>query len=76
MKCLAVLIAFLVLLSPGLTAQTSSSLIEDTAWTEVRDAIAGKTTAIYYASSTEQDGPGVATTAVRRNLAWQHLRRR
>ncbi len=69
MKCLAILIAFLVLLSPGLTAQTSSLLIEDTTWTEVRDTIAaGKTTAIYYAGSTEQNGPGVATTAVRLNL--------
>jgi creatinine amidohydrolase len=30
-------------------------------WTEVRDAIsAGKTTAIYYAASTEQNGPGIA----------------
>jgi creatinine amidohydrolase len=30
-------------------------------WTEVRDAIAaGKTTAIYYAGSIEQNGPGMA----------------
>jgi creatinine amidohydrolase/Fe(II)-dependent formamide hydrolase-like protein len=36
-------------------------LIEDMTWTEVRDAIAaGKTTAIYYAASTEQNGPGMA----------------
>ena len=61
MKSLAVLIAFVVLLSPALTAQTSSLLIEDMTWTEVRDAIAaGKTTAIYYAGSTEQNGPGMA----------------
>jgi creatinine amidohydrolase/Fe(II)-dependent formamide hydrolase-like protein len=61
MKSLAVLIAFVVLLSPALTAQTSSLLIEDMKWTEVRNAIAaGKTTAIYYAGSTEQNGPGMA----------------
>ena len=42
-------------------AQTKSMLIEDLTWTEVRDAIAaGKTTAIYYAGSIEQNGPGVA----------------
>jgi creatinine amidohydrolase/Fe(II)-dependent formamide hydrolase-like protein len=36
-------------------------LIEDLTWTEVRDAIAsGKTTAIYYAGSIEQNGPGMA----------------
>ena len=30
-------------------------------WTEVRDSItAGKTTAIYYAGSIEQNGPGMA----------------
>jgi creatinine amidohydrolase/Fe(II)-dependent formamide hydrolase-like protein len=35
-----------------------SVLIEELTWTEVRDAIAeGKTTAIYYAGSTEQNGP-------------------
>src|SRR5262249_6275594 len=38
-----------------------SVLIEDLTWTEVRDAIAaGRTTAIYYAGSIEQNGPGVA----------------
>jgi creatinine amidohydrolase len=61
MKSLAVSTAFLMLLSPALKAQTNSLLIEDMTWTEVRDAIAaGKTTAIYYAASTEQNGPGVA----------------
>jgi creatinine amidohydrolase len=61
MKFLAVSIVFLVLLNPALTAQTNSLLIEDMTWTEVRDAIAaGKTTAIYYAGSTEQNGPGMA----------------
>src|SRR5215471_5145284 len=44
-----------------LAAQSKSLLIEDMTWTEVRDAIAaGKTTAIYYAGSIEQNGPGVA----------------
>src|ERR1700719_252222 len=61
MKSLAVSIVFLVQLSLAATAQTNSLLIEDMTWTEVRDAIAaGKTTAIYYAGSTEQNGPGVA----------------
>ena len=43
-------------------AQPISSLfIEDLTWPEVRDAIAnGKTTAIYYAGSTEQNGPHMA----------------
>jgi creatinine amidohydrolase/Fe(II)-dependent formamide hydrolase-like protein len=36
--------------------------IEELTWPEVRDAIAGgKTTAIYYAGSTEQNGPHMAT---------------
>ena len=44
-----------------LLAQSKSVLIEDLTWTEVRDAIAaGKTTAIYYAGSIEQNGPGMA----------------
>src|SRR5512135_2224777 len=42
-------------------AQAGSLAIEDMTWTEVRDAIAaGKTTAIYYAGSNEQSGPGFA----------------
>jgi creatinine amidohydrolase/Fe(II)-dependent formamide hydrolase-like protein len=42
-------------------AQSPSLLIEDMTWTEVRDAIAaGKTTAVYYAGSIEQNGPGMA----------------
>jgi creatinine amidohydrolase len=58
---LAISTVFLMLLSPALKAQTNSFLIEDMTWTEVRDAIAaGKTTAIYYAGSTEQSGPGFA----------------
>ena len=57
-----VLVPMLFLLFSGvLRAQTKSLLIEDMTWTEVRDAIAaGKTTAIYYAGSIEQNGPGVA----------------
>jgi creatinine amidohydrolase len=52
---------FVVLLSPALAAPNDSLLIEDMTWTQVRDAIAaGKTTAIYYAASIEQNGPGVA----------------
>jgi creatinine amidohydrolase len=54
--------ALILLLLPSLViAQSKSVLIEDLTWTEVRDAIAaGKTTAIYYAASTEQNGPGLA----------------
>src|SRR5205823_7494528 len=52
-------IALVVAVSAG--AQTKSLLVEDMTWTEVRDAIAGgKTTAIYYAGSIEQNGPGLA----------------
>ncbi len=52
---------FVALLAPVLFGQTKSLLIEDMTWTEVRDAIAsGKTTAIYYAGSIEQNGPGMA----------------
>jgi creatinine amidohydrolase len=54
-------ILFAMVLTGALMAQTKSVLIEDMTWTEVRDAIAaGKTTAIYYAGSIEQNGPGVA----------------
>jgi creatinine amidohydrolase len=61
MKFMAALLVFLALWVPALTAQTESLLVEDMTWTEVRDAIArGKTTAIYYAGSIEQNGPGVA----------------
>src|SRR5262250_2126818 len=54
--------ALCVLVLPSIVlAQSKSVLIEDLTWTEVRDAIAaGKTTAIYYAGSTEQNGPGLA----------------
>jgi creatinine amidohydrolase len=61
MKHLIVSAVLLMLLTPVVKGQTNSLLIEDLTWTEVRDAIAaGKTTAIYYAASTEQNGPGAA----------------
>ena len=42
-------------------AQPGSVFIEDLTWPEVRDAIrSGKTTAVYYAGSTEQNGPHMA----------------
>lgn len=55
-------LALLLSLLPSLAvAQSKSVFIEDLTWPEVRDAIAaGKTTAIYYAGSTEQNGPGLA----------------
>jgi creatinine amidohydrolase len=60
MKSLTFVLVLLFLPSVVL-AQSKSILIEDLTWTEVRDAIAaGKTTAIYYAGSTEQNGPGLA----------------
>jgi len=61
MKFLVIPAVLLMLLTPAVKGQTTSLLIEDLTWTEVRDAIAaGKTTAIYYAASTEQNGPGMA----------------
>jgi creatinine amidohydrolase len=60
MKSLVISVVTLMLMSHALKAHTSSLLIEDMTWTEVRDAItSGKTTAIYYAASTEQNGPGM-----------------
>lgn len=60
MKSLAFALV-LSLLPSMMVAQSQSVLIEDLTWTEIRDAIAaGKTTAIYYAGSTEQNGPGLA----------------
>ena len=55
-----VLIAGMALLPPPAVAQASPRpvLIEEMTWTEVRDAIAaGRTTAIIYVGSTEQNGP-------------------
>jgi creatinine amidohydrolase len=57
----SLLVAALIAVASVATAQPKSLLIEDMTWTEVRDAIAGgKTTAIYYAGSIEQNGPGLA----------------
>jgi creatinine amidohydrolase/Fe(II)-dependent formamide hydrolase-like protein len=47
--------------APASYAQLKSVFIEDLTWEEVRDAIrAGMTTAIYFAGSTEQNGPHLA----------------
>jgi len=57
----AALIAFLFSPASSAFTQSRSLLVEDLTWPEVRDAIArGKTTAIYYAGSTEQNGPHLA----------------
>lgn len=56
----AVLTASMALLPSSAVAQASHRpvLIEDMTWTEVRDAIAaGRTSAIIYVGSTEQNGP-------------------
>jgi creatinine amidohydrolase/Fe(II)-dependent formamide hydrolase-like protein len=52
----------LLALVPALAlAQPKSVFIADLTWPEVKEAIAGgKTTAIYYAGSTEQNGPHMA----------------
>lgn len=56
--CFAVVMA----MSGSAFAQTASTYIEELTWMEIRDAIAaGKTTALYYAGSTEQNGPHMAT---------------
>jgi creatinine amidohydrolase len=50
-----------VLILAASIARAQSVYIEDLTWTEVRDAIAaGKSTAIIYAGSTEQNGPHMA----------------
>src|SRR3989304_7673196 len=47
--------------APVVQVQSRPVLIEDMTWTEVREAIAsGRTTAIIYAGSTEQNGPHMA----------------
>jgi len=61
MRKLSIAIPLALIFGTTVSAQSNSLLIEDLTWTEVRDAIAaGKTTAIYYAGSIEQNGPGVA----------------
>lgn len=50
-----------ILILAASIARAQSVYIEDLTWTEVRDAIAaGKTSAIIYAGSTEQNGPHLA----------------
>lgn len=57
MRTLAFGLLLLALARPSV-AQPSSVMIEDLTWPEIRSAIAaGKTTAIYYAGSAEQNGP-------------------
>lgn len=59
MKTLVTL--FLLLWALPAAAQSRSVFIEELTWPEVRDAIAaGRTTALYYAGSTEQNGPHMA----------------
>jgi creatinine amidohydrolase/Fe(II)-dependent formamide hydrolase-like protein len=61
MKSILCILA-LSLLPTFAKAALPSVFIEDLTWTEVRDAISGgATTAIYYAGSTEQNGPHLAT---------------
>ena len=54
-------IASALLFSQNLRAQSTSPYIEDLTWPEVQHAIqSGKTTAIIYTGSTEQNGPHMA----------------
>lgn len=56
-------------------AQTRSVFIEDLTWEEVRDAVAAGTgNAIYYAGSTEQNGPHMALG--KHNFIARHVARR
>ena len=49
------------LLIPAVLHAQPSLFVEELTWPEVRDAVArGKTTALYYAGSTEQNGPHMA----------------
>jgi len=55
---IAMLAALLVFVAAPAGAQTRSVWIDDLTWVEVRDAIAaGKTTAIIFVGSSEQNGP-------------------
>jgi creatinine amidohydrolase len=63
MQLLGVMIAALTLVAPGMPAmaQVRSVWIDDLTWPEVRDAIAGgKSTAIVFVGSSEQNGPHMA----------------
>lgn len=62
MKTILIRALILLLCSNVAWAQFTPPLIEDMTWVEVRDAVAaGKTTALYYAGSTEQNGPHMTT---------------
>ena len=59
---LAIALFCFYLLPACASAQMRSVFIEDLTWPEIRQAIAaGSTSAIYYAGSTEQNGPHMAT---------------
>ena len=74
MRTIALGLLLLALALPA-AGQSSSVMIEDLTWPEVRSAIAaGKTTAIYYAGSTEQNGPHMAIG--KHNFIAQHVGRR
>src|SRR3954466_14916338 len=60
LRCLA--LSSLLVLQPAFAAEPRSVFVDELTSPEVRDAIAaGSTTAIYYAGSTEQNGPHMAT---------------
>lgn len=62
-------------LAVPVSAQPASVMIEDLAWPEIQGAIAsGKTTAIYYAGSAEQNGPHM--TIGKHNFIAQYAARR
>jgi creatinine amidohydrolase len=62
----------LTVLSSAAFAQLPSRFIDDLTWLEVKAAIsAGNTTALYYAGSTEQNGPHMATG--KHNLIAKHV---
>lgn len=74
MKLFASALLLISLAFPAL-AQTGSVMIEDLTWPEIRSAIvAGKTTAIYYAGSAEQNGPHMAIG--KHNFIAQYVGRR
>ena len=65
----------LLLWSLAAAAQPRTVFVEEMTWTEVRDAIAaGTTTALYYAGSTEQNGPHMVLG--KHNLIARHVAER
>lgn len=75
MKLGAALALGLVLCAGAALAEPRSVFIEDLTWPEVKAAIeAGKTTAIYYAGSTEQNGPHMALG--KHNFVARHVAQR